>query len=270
MKKKEKLAQEQIRLLLQQNTPPDIAPMAEQRLTAKLNQDIQTMDYCDPQTLPEIILTHASHLSPWIWLVQTGFLIMLFIFAFMGDRKQVYVYMLFLAPGLILILLWELSKTFSHNMWELEASCRYNLAQLFFFRLCILSGTDFLVLGSALAAFRMAGGLLWQFALCVLLPFFLSASLCLWTLRHFGNRVNRSGLAAACMMMFVLWMPLLSEITIMDSFYDSSAVAASAAYLAWLPDVVLGATLIALVLFLVNAFRLCTKKYYETNRIVHL
>ena len=266
MKQSNKKIQEQVRRLLQLNTPPDPEIMEKKRLLTHLNYDVRNMDYCNPQSFPEKILTQVSYLSPWSWLIQAGFLAILFFFAYRGERGRVTSFTILLAPCLILILLCELIKTFSHNMWEMESACRYNLTHLFFIRLCILSGSNFLVLCGALAAFQRTGGLLWQFALNVLLPFFLSASLCLWILRRFGNRVSRTALAGACMMLFVLWIPLLATPQISILIYDDVAATSVSDHFVWLPKAVLLATLISLAMFLINAFRLCTKQYFETNR----
>ena len=266
MKQSNKKIQEQVRRLLQLNTPPDPEIMEKKRLLTHLNYDVRNMDYCNPQSFPEKILTQVSYLSPWSWLIQAGFLAILFFFAYRGERGRVTSFTILLAPCLILILLCELIKTFSHNMWEMESACRYNLTHLFFIRLCILSGSNFLVLCGALAAFQRTGGLLWQFALNVLLPFFLSASLCLWILRRFGNRVSRTALAGACMMLFVLWIPLLATPQISILIYDDVAATSVSDHFVWLPKAVLLATLISLAMFLINAFRLCTRQYFETNR----
>ena len=266
MKQSNKMLQEQVRQLLQLNTPPDPEATEKKRLLKQLNYDVRNMDYCNPQSFPEKILTQVSYLSPLSWLIQAGFLAILFFFAYRGERGRVTSFTILLAPCLILILLCELIKTFSHNMWEMESACRYNLTQLFFFRLCILSGSDFLVLGGALAAFQMTGGRLWQFSLNVLLPFFLSASLCLWTLRRFGNRVSCTALAGACLLLFVLWIPLLAAPEINLLIYDDLAAMSVSDRFLWMPKAVLLATLLALTMFLINAFRLCTRQYFETNR----
>ena len=263
MKQSNKKSQEQVRQLLELNIPPDPETTEKKKLLIQLNQNIRDMDYCNPQSFPEKILTQVSYLSPWIWLIQAGFLAILFFFAYRGERGRVTSFTILLAPCLILILLCELIKTFSHNMWEMESACRYNLAQLFFYRLCILSGSDFLVLGGALAAFQMTGGLLWQFALNVLLPFFLSASLCLWFLRRFGNRVSRTALAGACMLLFVLWIPVLATPKLTILIYDDPAAMSVSDGFTWLPKAVLLATLLALTMFFINAFRLCTRQYFE-------
>ena len=265
MKQTNKKIQEQVKQLLQVNTPPDPEAAEKKRILKQLNYDVRNMDYCNPQSFPEKILTQVSYLSPWNWLIQAGFLTILFFFAYRGERGCVTSFTILLAPCLILILLCELIKTFSHNMWEMESACRYNLARLFLFRLCILSGSDFLVLGGALVAFQMTGGRLWQFALNALLPFFLSASLCLWVLRRFGNRVNRTALAGACLLLFILWIPLLATPEINILIYDDLASMSVSDHFTWLPKAVLLATLFALAMFLINAFRLCTKQYFETK-----
>ena len=171
MKNSEKEAQEQVRQLLQQNTVPKVE-MAQKRVLLRLNQDVKKMDYSNPQSLAEKILIQVSYLSPWIWLVQACLLAMSFYYSYLDRSDYMGVFILFLAPCLTLILLWELGRILGRNMWEMEAACRYDLPQLFLFRLCILSGADFLVLGSVLTVFCRTGGLLWQFALSVLLPFF--------------------------------------------------------------------------------------------------
>ena len=68
------------------------------------------------------------------------------------------------------------------------------------------------------------------------------------------------------MMLFVLWIPLLAtpELTILI-YGDPASISVSDGF-TWLPKAVLLATLIALTMFLINALRLCTKQYFETNR----
>lgn len=266
MNRTQKQVQEHLRQLLLQNVPPETDTAEKKEQLIQLNQAVRDMDYCNPQSFVEKILTQFSYLSPWIWLVQAGYLAILFYTACRGVREHLVGFLLFLAPCLILILLLELSKTFGHNMWELESVCRYNLARLFFFRLCILSGADFLVLGGALAAFQITGGQLWQFALCVLLPFFLCASICLWLLRHFGNRANNIGMAVACLMLFMFWTLLISSPITENLLYNVHDPEYPISYPISLPQTALWATLIAVILFIISAFRLCTKQYYETNR----
>lgn len=266
MKNSEKKEQEQIRELLRQNIPPNVE-MEQRRTLHQLNQDIGKMDYSNPQSFAEKILIQISYFSPWIWLIQTGLLAMSFYYSCLERGDRMAIFMLFLAPCLTLILLWELSRILGHNMWEMEAACRYNLPRLFFFRLCILSGADFLVLGSVLVLFCATGGLLWQFALNVLLPFFLMSSLCLWALRRFGSRVNIFALATINMVLFSLWTSGLLNMPLL--IYGSDFHLTNKNNLDSLPGIVLWVTLFALVLFFINAYRLCSKQYYEINRKDH-
>lgn len=260
----------QINRLLQLNMPPDVETTNKKRMLIQLNHHIKGIDYQNPQSFPEKILNQVTYLSPWVWSVQIGILALLFYFDYHSQHSSMVMYMSCLAPSLVLILLWELGKMFSHNMWEMEAACRYNLPQLISMRLCILSGVDLLVLGGTGAVFYMAGGPLWQFALCVLLPFFLAASLCFWILSCYGSHVNIVGLAAACALLFSVWTPLISgpPIVVDSSIYGDHMPSELQAYLEVLPRIALWGTLAALALFLISAYRLCTKQYYEsTERI---
>lgn len=260
----------QINELLQLNTPPDVETSDKKRILMQLNDDIKGMDYHNSQSVLEKMMNQVTYLSPWVWPVQVGILALMFYFDYRSQHSSMMMYMVCVAPSLVLILLWELGKMFSHNMWEMEAACRYNLPQLILMRLCILSGVDFLVLGGIGIAFCMAGGLLWQFAFCVLLPFFLAASLCLWALSYYGSRINIVGLGAACALLFSVWIPLISGPPIIadSSIYGEHIPAELQASLEVLPQVALWGTLAALVLFLVSAYRICTKQYYEsTERI---
>lgn len=271
MKKTDRHIQEQFTGLLRLNTPPDIDTAKKKELLIQLNYAVRKMDYQNPQFFTEQVLTQVTCISPWVWIFQAGILAMLFYCGYQSQHYYMTIYLLFLAPCLTMILLWEMSRILSHNMWEMEAACRYNLPRLFFFRLCILSGTDFLVLCGALLSFRMTGGLLWQFSFCVLLPFFLTASFCLWILGRMGGCVNIAGLTAVCLILFGIWSSLISCPPLSADLFpkaqaDAAQMVAQKTNPGLLPGVTLWATLAALALFLLSAFRLCTKQYYETNR----
>ena len=255
MKKREKLSQEQLRLLMLRSRPPELNPAHMRSQIDLLTAQALKTDFLDQPRFFEELLSVISYFTPWIWLLQAGFVALLFHYAYMGMLIYVTPCITALAPCLTLILLYELSKSFRSNMWEMEAACRYNLPRLFFLRLCVLSGTDVIVLGASAAAFCMAGGFLWQFALYTLLPFFLSSALCLWMLQHFGNRYGGSALLAACLSMGSAWSILLAALQSLILRLDRGP----------LIQVTLWGTLGALVLFLAGAFRLCTKKYYENT-----
>lgn len=241
----------ELEALLKQYTVPEIRPDIREAQIARLSVDIRNMDYLPPQSYVGQILTQLSFISGWVWFAQAAVLFLIFCYVFKSDPLQVNIMMLCLAPGLSLILVYEMSKSFRVNIWEMESTCRYNLAQIFFFRLCILFGGDFLVLTGALIAYRMVDGLLWQFCLFALLPFFLSSAISLYTLRRIGNRCNSAVTAA---------IPLLS------GFFSACAIPFINKILAYMgvsfsrsiPII----TILALVLLLYNAIRLCTRVHY--------
>lgn len=251
MKRKQKINEKQLQQLLQRNTPPEPEAGKRRAVISRLNADAENMDYLEQESFAEKILTMGSYISPRVWIIQAAFPVFFFFYA-RQEESAVLPLLCMLAPGLTLLLLWELSKTFGNNMWELEAACRYNLPQLFFRRLVLLSGGDLIILIASLAVFQMAGGPLWQFALYALLPFFLLSALCLWVLQRFGRRCLPAGAGAAVLLLEALWLPF-SQLLL-----GAGQVIGEAA----MKKLVLCFTLLALLLFAGSAAGLCTKKYY--------
>lgn len=238
--------------LLKQCAPPEIDPEIRKRQITQLSEDIRQMDYLPRQSFIGQIMTQLSFISGWIWLAQAGILFLIYFYVFQDNSINVNLMLFCLSPGLSLILTFELSKSFRADIWEMEAACRYNLAQILFFRLSILFGGDFLVLGGALVGWRMADGKLWQFCLYALLPFFLTSSLSLYVLRRAGSRYNSSLLAAVPITAGIFnffFIPFTNEI-----FLRSNAGSVSGA--------VSCMTLLALALLIYNARKLCTAAYY--------
>ncbi|MCM1217771.1 MAG: hypothetical protein NC331_04150 [Lachnospiraceae bacterium] len=233
--------------LLQNDTPPEIDSDIRKKQIIQLSGDIRNMDYLPPQSFIGQILTQLSFISGWVWFVQAGILFLLFFCVFRAHPLQIDMMMLCLSPGLSLILVWEMTKSFRMNIWEMESACRYNLAQIFFFRLCILFGGDFLVLTGALIAYRMADGLLWQFCLYALLPFFLTSALSLYALRLIGNRCNVAMAAT---------IPLLAGNAVAWAVVSVKEYLASRniSFPAGIPLI----TLLAFAALLYNALQLCT------------
>lgn len=248
------VSQKKLKQLLSQNPAPLPDQQIKQLHIQSCSKAVLSMDYLGQQSFLEKVLTQASYLSPFAWTAQAGILIILFLFALQESRLSIFFCLLLLPSVLTLILLYELSKSFSCHMWELESGCRYNLPQLFLMRLCILGFCDLLILGSSLAAFRMAGGPLWLFCLCTLLPFFLSAALCLWALRLFGNRCTPLRLSV---------IPIL--ISFLCTFWENRIyVWLSKGYP--LEKAAAWATPPALLFFLYHAVRLCAKHNDFFNR----
>ena len=245
--------------LLKKYTPPEINIGIRQYQIKKMSEDARNMDYFPPQSYISQILTQLSFISGWIWLAQAGILFLLFFYVFRVDSVQINLLMYSLAPGLSLILVCEMSKSFRVNIWEMEAACRYNLAQIFFFRLCILFGGDFLVLAGALIAYRMVNGLLWQFCLYALLPFCLTCAISLYALRRIGNRYNSVVITAVPLLsgIFAIWV---------IPFLDNSLSYMGISFSRSIPVI----TILAFVLLLYNAMRLCTGVHYLTEKNLFL
>lgn len=237
--------------ILRQYTIPEIRPDIRTHQIAQLSADIRDMDYLPPQSFTGQLLTQLSFVSGRIWLAQAAMLVLLFLCFFRAEPVQVNMMMLCLASVLSLVLTCEISKSFRADVWEMEAACRYNLAQIFLFRLCILFGGDFLVLTAALITYRMTDGPLWQFCLFTLLPFFLSGAISLCALRRIGNRCNSAAIAA---------IPLFSvnltawAIPLMEQGLSHMGISLS--------EVIPVITLLSLALLLYHAGRLCTRVHY--------
>ena len=257
-KKKEikKDAQRRLEQILQANTAP--MPEADRRhaLIRRLAADAAEMSCLREESFAKKVLTIGSYFSPWTWAAQAALLV-LFFYCSLAYREALMIGLFCLAPGLVLILLCELSKTFGNHMWEMEAACRYNLPRLFFLRLTLLSGADLLILTGALVIFRMSGGKLWQFAVNALLPFFLLSALCLWLIKHFGSRCSRMGLLGVVILAEnMLWYPCSRLFETFDLLFGDTAA----------QKAVLCATAAALLLYLCSAVSLCAKKYYGNTR----
>ena len=251
-RKREKMTKDrELENVLKHYTIPVINPGIRKHQITKLSADIQDMDYLPPQSFTGQLLTQLSFISGWIWLAQAGMLFLLFLCFFRADPFQVNMMMFCLASALSLILPCEMSKSFRAGAWEMETSCRYNLAQIFLFRLCILFGGDFLVLTAALVAYRMADGPFWQFCLFTLLPFFLSSAISLCALRRIGNRCNSAAITAIPLFSVNLaaWTPPLMERGLSPRGLS-------------LAEATPAITLLALALLLYHAGRLCTRAHY--------
>lgn len=249
----------ELEALLKQYTVPEIHPEIRSSQIARLSADVRNMDYFPPQSYINQILTQLSFISGWVWFAQAGILFLLYFYVFRAGPIQINLLMYSLAPGLSLILVCEMSKSFRVNIWEMEAACRYNLAQIFFFRLCILFCGDFLVLAGALIAYRMVDGLLWQFCLYALLPFCLTSAISLYALRRVGNRCNTVVITA---------IPLLSGIFVIQliPFLDNSLSYMGISFSRSIPVI----TILAFVLLLYNALRLCIGVHYLTEKNLFL
>lgn len=253
-KNKEQTAMENLSTILHKNTVPPIQEDLRKQHLQQLCREADSMDICGQQSFVEQILTQVNYLSRPIWLIQAGFLGMLFYCTWRKEIYSVQALLMLLAPCLTLILLYEISKSFGKDMWELEASCRYNLQHIFAIRLCALSGIDLITLTASLIAFRISGGVLWEFALYLLLPFFLMSSICLQILRKAGNRCSFFSLSAVALLGSYAFIPLKAFISTCQITFLQTAF----------QKCVCIATLAALFCFIYSMAALCMNKQSES------
>lgn len=246
---------DELRPLLEKNTVPPIRSDLRCAQIQLLTHNARSMDILSRRSLLEHILLQATYLSRWIWLAQAALLAVLFFYGFQGDPFQMLPCILLTAPFLTLCLLYEVSKSLAFGMWELEAPCRYSHLQLLTMRLCFLSGTDTVVLLGALLSFRMVGGSLWQFALYVLLPFFLASAFCLHIIRIQANRISQYLVSAIAL--------LFSGLVIILIFQCNEYLLAYHAELYEI--IILFSTLGSLLLFICCAVRLCKRQSWEPD-----
>lgn len=252
MNKNTRETEKRLRKLLRDCPPPEPEAKRRQAFLTQLTADAAKMDYLKQESFLRRIWFTGASFSGWTWAAHLVLLLLFCYSVFSEDHSRLTAALLSLAPGLVLLLLYELSKTFGNNMWEMESACRYNLPQLFFLRLSLLGGMDFVILTLCLTVFRMFGGELWEFALYTLLPFFLLSSFCLLLLRRLGSRCHPAGLVAAVLLAEFLWVPF-SEV-----FYRIRLSLGDGV----LEKAVCTATLASMFLFLGSAASLCMKKHY--------
>lgn len=246
---------DQLRPLLDKNTVPPIRRDLRRTQIQQLTRDALNMDILSRHSVLEHILLQATYLSRWIWLAQAALLTVLFFHGFQGNPFRMFPCILLIAPCLTLCLLYEVSKSLAFGMWEMEAPCRYSHLQLLTMRLCFLSGTDTVVLLGALLSFRMVGGSLWQFALYVLLPFFLTSALCLHMIRIYTNRISQymvSAIALLCSGLLIILLFQCSEYLLAHhpELYEK---------------IILFSTRGALLLFICSAVRICRRQSWEPD-----
>lgn len=244
---------DELKLILEKNQPPVIRQELRLAQIRQLTDDAQQMDILSQYSLLEHIFLQATYLSRWIWLVQAALLTLVFYYSSQSSQMLVFTSMMLLAPCLTLVLLYELSKSFHNGMWEMEASCRYNLQQILAMRICFLSGTDAAILLAALLCFRMVGGSLWHFALFVLIPFFLSSAICLGILRRYANRVSQYFVTAVTLSFLFVLMPHLQS-------YNSYLLTHHAEMY---EKIITLSTVGALLLFICCAVGLCKRQKQE-------
>ena len=132
--------------------------------------------------------------------------------AWKAEEFQIIIILSFAGPVLALLPGVDMVRSYGCNMWEMEAACRYDLRQIMAMRMCIVGGTDLAILAAGCLLYGRQKGNIWEFALFVLLPFFMNCSVYLWEINHFAGRCSSLMLGATGAGLTCIGTPLLLRI----------------------------------------------------------
>jgi len=121
-------------------------------------------------------LTQLRYISPVLWFTQiTLVALCIIVFGDCSDTDSTYIRLSVISACVALITLIgfpELCKSFSHNMWELEQSCKYNLRQLVAIKMLIIGFADLLMISGLTLIVGLQSGIpMIQVALYLIVPF---------------------------------------------------------------------------------------------------
>ncbi|BAK16753.1 hypothetical protein SSIL_2330 [Solibacillus silvestris StLB046] len=144
----------------------------------------------------ELFIGQIKYISPYIWFVQAIFLLFI-VFSValsthgINDHQTIMTILSVSAPIIALVAIPELAKSFSHNMWEIESTSKFNLQKLIAIRLMILGVfnlliiTGLVVFTSTFYEINFVNAVLYLFV-----PYNFTNSIYLFLLRkHRGKRV---------------------------------------------------------------------------------
>ena len=94
-----------------------------------------------------------------------------------------------LFPFIALAGVTEVARSISHNMAELEISCKFGFSDVVLARLGIISCANTIMFAIVIASFRISGNIeVWRLASYLLVPFLLTCSLSLFTLNRLRGK----------------------------------------------------------------------------------
>lgn len=255
MNKNEKRNAQKLASILAKNTSPPVQDTIRSAQIHKICLEAEKIEILSHHSIIEQIFIQASYISPWVWIIQAIFLSVLFYDTCQRNQIMVLSCIAVCAPCLTLILIHELAKSFSNNMWELEASSRYNLQQIMAMRMYLISGMDFILLTISLIAFRVLDGALWQFALYGLLPFFLLSAISLFLIGNQRQKCSNFVLCGITILIFIAMLPVIDSVSLEIEVVVKRAEA--------FKNGIGVATITAMLLYFLSAVKLCRTKYHN-------
>ena len=192
---RKRIEEQQLRKVLHQYTVP--VPRPEQKELTKLiaSRALAKKPLTQGKPLSQRLREQAAYISPITWILQAIGLLLAFSGLTGSNESQFFTTLSIMAPLLGIIGGCELIRSYGHNMWELEMSCRYNLRSIFAVKMLILGCADFLVLAAAIYGTGLSGTKFALTAVMVLVPFNLSNSLYLWLIIKLRHRCTNYVLA---------------------------------------------------------------------------
>lgn len=102
----------------------------------------------------------------------------------------------------------ELCRAYSHQMWELEQSCPYNLRQILSLKLLLMGGLDFLLFAAISAPANLRSGIsLWEMVRYFLFPFSMICIISFFGVEFLrGKKLRTLLLAAGSSMLLLLFL----------------------------------------------------------------
>lgn len=150
----------------------------------------------DAPPLWRLLVSQLGFVRKKLWGMQALIVLgcVLALYCLPGDAKAL-AFVSAAAPLVMLTNVFELSRSYTHGMVEIELSTRYSFRQLMIARLCVLGLVDLLCLGVLLVVSGVRLSLqVYALALYVLVPFLLTCFVCLLVI----NRVRRKECNYCC------------------------------------------------------------------------
>lgn len=145
----------------------------------------------------------AGYIGPMVWVMQLIiFLITVYLFNQASETPVLCMAVAAAAAPLFgLIGVVEIARSFSHQMWELENACRYNLRYVLGMRMMVMGLADLILFVILIGMGTARGNSFMSMAVCLLVPFHLSNMVYLGMLMKTGGRCPVQLLLAAGLVM---------------------------------------------------------------------
>lgn len=189
---REKQWEQEIKEILKKNQGPEIQEKRRRGTIEFVTEQMKKQTLMTKKSYFTRILEEAAFISPMTWAMQA------ILFVFFASRKIVNLDVLsILAPLVGIIGITEILKSYSHNVWEVETVCRYDLRQLMGMKMLIIGITDFLILISMIAIVGETGETLVRSLFFILVPFHLSNGIYLAIMKVMNRKCSNTILIMA-------------------------------------------------------------------------